>query len=142
MTKIKVNLKERSYDILIEADFLSQLGKLVEEQKWGREIFVITDPLVNDLYGNELKKSFKGKIKLLEVPRGERNKNLKEASRLYDSLIRHGAHRDSLIIALGGGVIGDIAGFVAATFMRGVDYIQVPTTLLAQVDASIGGKTG
>ena len=83
----------------------------------------------------------KMKSETLEVRRGESCKSLKEAARLFDELVRFGAHRDSLIIALGGGVLGDLAGFVAATYMRGINYIQVPTTLLAQVDAAIGGKT-
>jgi 3-dehydroquinate synthase len=142
MAKIRVSLKEKSYDILIDCDCLSQLDKIITDQEWGREIFIITDPLVNELYGDELRKGFKNRAKIIQVPRGERFKNLKEASRLYDELIKNSAHRDALIIALGGGVIGDIAGFVAATYMRGVNYIQVPTTLLAQVDAAIGGKTG
>ena len=141
MAKIKVNLKERSYDVVIGADNLPELGKVVEEGSWGRDIFIITDPLVNDLYGDAVRKGFKVKPKTLEVPRGERYKNLRIVSGLYDDLVRYGAHRDSLIIALGGGVIGDLAGFVAATYMRGINYVQVPTTLLAQVDAAIGGKT-
>lgn len=140
MVKIKVDLKERSYEILIGIDCLSDLGKSIEKS-WANNIYLITDPLVNDLYGDEVRKGFKERVKVFEVPRGERYKNLKEASRLYDQLVTFGAHRDSLIIALGGGVIGDLAGFVAATYMRGIDYVQVPTTLLAQVDAAIGGKT-
>lgn len=143
MAKIKVDLKERSYDVLVGSDILPELGKIIEEKDWGKEIFIITDSLVNDLYGDKLRKGLKDfKIKTLEVPRGERYKNLKVVSRLYDELVKYSAHRDSLIIALGGGVIGDLAGFVAATYMRGINYIQVPTTLLAQVDAAIGGKTG
>jgi len=142
MAKIKVDLKEHGYDIIIGCDNLSELGGLIEEEKWGREIFIITDSLVNDLYGDIVRKGFKSKPKLIEVPRGERFKTLKEAAALYDALARFGAHRDSLIVALGGGVIGDLAGFVAATYMRGINYVQVPTTLLSQVDAAIGGKTG
>jgi len=78
----------------------------------------------------------------IEISRGERHKTLSQASRIYDRLVEVKAHRDSFIISLGGGVVGDITGFVAATYMRGVDYAQVPTTLLSQVDASVGGKTG
>jgi 3-dehydroquinate synthase len=143
MPKIKVDLKERSYDISIGTDILEDLGKLVEGEGWGREVFIITDPLVNDLYGNNLRKGMKSiKPKLIEIPRGERYKTLKIASIIFDELVKASAPRDSLIIAFGGGVIGDIAGFAAATYMRGINYIQVPTTLLAQVDAAIGGKTG
>ncbi|MBN3033572.1 MAG: 3-dehydroquinate synthase [Candidatus Saganbacteria bacterium] len=142
MAKIKVELKERSYDIMIGCGNLPELASLVRQEKWGREVFVITDPLVNDLCGDTVRRGFKAKPVTLEVPRGERFKNLRVAEKLYDELARLGAHRDSLIVALGGGVIGDLAGFVAATYMRGIGYVQVPTTLLAQVDAAIGGKTG
>jgi len=142
MVKIKVNLRERSYDIIIGAENFAELGKIIQEYHSGGEIIVITDPLVNKLYGNLLQKNLPGKIKTIEVPRGERNKNLKQAMKIYDALVECFAHRDSLIIALGGGVVGDIAGFAAATYMRGINYVQVPTTLLAQVDSSIGGKTG
>jgi 3-dehydroquinate synthase len=142
MAKIKVDLKERSYDILIGTNILADLGGIISGEKWGRDIFIITDPLVNDLYGDALRRGLKSlRHRTLEVPRGERYKNLKIASQIYDDLVKFSAHRDSLIIALGGGVIGDLAGFVAATYMRGISYIQVPTTLLAQVDAAIGGKT-
>jgi 3-dehydroquinate synthase len=127
---------------MIGTDNLPELGKLIQEEKWGRDVVIITDPLVNDLYGDDIRKGFKLKPKTLEVPRGERYKDLRTAAKLYDGLVGFGAHRDSLIIALGGGVIGDLAGFVAATYMRGINYVQVPTTLLAQVDAAIGGKTG
>lgn len=139
MAKIKVELKERSYDILIGAGTLNELGRNIAAQ----DIIIITDPLVNDLYGDTVRKGLKNfDHHTLEVPRGEKNKNLKVASYLYDELVKLSAHRDSLIIALGGGVVCDLAGFVAATYMRGLDCVQVPTTLLAQVDAAIGGKTG
>jgi 3-dehydroquinate synthase len=143
MAKIKVDLKERSYEILVGTNILADIGRVIEAEEWGRDVFIITDPLVNDLYGDALRKGLKNlKHYTLEIPRGERYKDLKTASRLYDELVKLSAHRDSLIIALGGGVLGDLAGFVAATYMRGVNYVQVPTTLLAQVDAAIGGKTG
>ncbi|MCU0641416.1 MAG: 3-dehydroquinate synthase [Candidatus Margulisbacteria bacterium] len=142
MAKVKVDLKERGYDILIGSDNLAELGKLVHDQKWGREIFIITDPLVNDLYGDQVRRGFKEQVRTIELQRGERYKNLGEAGKIYDQLVKMKAHRDALIIALGGGVIGDIAGYIAATYMRGINYLQVPTTLLAQVDAAIGGKTG
>ncbi|HVN66838.1 MAG TPA: 3-dehydroquinate synthase, partial [Candidatus Sulfotelmatobacter sp.] len=142
MVKVKVDLKERGYDVIIGTACLGELGKLVQDEKWGQEVFIVTDPLINDLYGEEVRAGFKVKPRTFEVPRGERYKNLKVAAGLYDELVKANAHRDCLIVALGGGVIGDIAGFVAATYMRGVNSLQVPTTLLAQVDAAIGGKTG
>jgi 3-dehydroquinate synthase len=143
MAKIKVNLKERSYEIIVGSEILSDLGKLIVDNDWGKDVFIITDPLVDELYGNKLRAGLKDlRHHTLIVPRGERFKTLRTASKLIDDLVKYSAHRDSLIIALGGGVIGDLAGFVAATYMRGVNLIQAPTTLLAQVDASIGGKTG
>ncbi|MFC1540790.1 3-dehydroquinate synthase [Candidatus Margulisiibacteriota bacterium] len=143
MARIKVDLDKRSYDILVGADVLEDVGKIIEAEEMGRDVFIITDPLVNDLYGDAVRQGLKNlKHRTIEVPRGERYKNLKIASGLYDQLVKYSAHRDSLIIALGGGVIGDLAGFLAATYMRGISYVQIPTTLLAQVDAAIGGKTG
>lgn len=141
MGKVKVDLKDRAYEVIIGQENLVLLGELVRQQKWGSEIFIITDPLVNDLYGDELRRGFGRAARTIEIPRGERYKSLRVAEKIYDELVRYGAHRDSLIVALGGGVIGDLAGFVAATYMRGINYLQVPTTLLAQVDAAIGGKT-
>lgn len=143
MNKIKVDLKENSYSIVVGVDILKDLGRALKEEKWGKDIFIITDPLVNELYGDAVRKSLKEfKVNTIEVPRGERFKTAKTLQTIYDQLVKFSAHRDALIIALGGGVIGDMAGFAAATYMRGINYIQVPTTLLAQVDAAIGGKTG
>lgn len=143
MVRIKVELKERGYEVIVGENCLAEVGKCIKVNGWGEKVFIITDPLVNDLYGDTLRKGLKGfEHHTLEVPRGEKNKTLSAAAKVYDALIKHSAHRDSIILALGGGVIGDLAGYVAATYMRGINCIQVPTTLLAQVDASIGGKTG
>lgn len=143
MAKIKVDLKERSYDILVGSDTLAGLGEIIDKMGWCQDILIITDPQVNNLFGDKLRGGLKNiKHSTIEVPRGERYKNLQTASKLYNALAKNSAHRDSMIIALGGGVIGDLAGFAAATYMRGIRYVQVPTTLLAQVDAAIGGKTG
>ncbi|MFH1361048.1 MAG: 3-dehydroquinate synthase [bacterium] len=143
MAKIKVDLKERSYEIIVGNNILTDLGELIERNKWGREIFIITDPVVNGLYGEGLTGALKNfTVRTLIVPCGERFKNLRAMTKLYNGLVNLSAHRDALVIALGGGVIGDIAGFLAATYMRGLSFIQVPTTLLSQVDAAIGGKTG
>jgi len=139
--KIKVNLKERSYDVVIGSGVLADIKKYVS--KFSRnQIVIITDYNVDTLYGNWLHKLLKGeKVYLLKIPPGEKHKTLSAAAAVYDKLIDLKISRDALFIALGGGVIGDLAGFVAATYMRGVDLIQVPTTLLAMVDAAIGGKT-
>ena len=143
MAKVTVELGSRSYDILVGTKVLTDLGGLIKQHNWGGQIFIITDPLVKKLYTKELTKGLKGfAAKVIVVPRGERYKKLSVAAKIYDQLVRASAHRDALVVALGGGVIGDMAGFVAATYMRGINFIQVPTTLLAQVDAAIGGKTG
>jgi 3-dehydroquinate synthase len=141
MAKVKVNLQDNSYDISVGVENLHEIGGVIEKEGWGREAVIITDPLVNELHGDAVRKGLRLKNKTIEVLRGERYKNLKAAAMLFDQLVKNKAHRDALIIALGGGVIGDLAGFVAATYMRGINYVQVPTTLLAQVDAAIGGKT-
>jgi len=137
MNKIAVNLAENSYEIVVGVDTLSQLGEFIEKQRLGDKFIVITDTAVKKYW----KKSLKIKADIITVPRGENYKNLHTADRLYGKIADLGAHRDSCIIAFGGGVIGDLASFVASTYMRGVNYIHVPTTLLAQVDSSIGGKT-
>ena len=135
MSKVRVNLKERSYDILIGKGMLGRLPRLVK----GRRVVIITDYIVGELYGEKLRKKL-GAC-LIKLPPGEITKSIAGTSVIYDKLIEQGINRDGLIIALGGGVIGDLAGFTAATYLRGIDVIQVPTTLLAMVDAAIGGKT-
>lgn len=108
-------------------------------------IVIITDNTVKKYYGVTLLKSLKrfhAKTILLAFPGGEKNKTIKTVIRLQTKMLHHFCTRETLIIALGGGVVGDIAGFIAATYMRGIPYIQIPTTLLAMVDSSIGGKTG
>ncbi|MFH1542540.1 MAG: 3-dehydroquinate synthase [bacterium] len=143
MDRINVNLKEKSYSIVVGSGFLDQLGFLLAQKQFGKEVFVITDAKVRELHGEALLSGLSSlDPKIIEIPRGEQFKNVAEAMKIIDKLVDFSAHRDSVLIAFGGGVIGDIAGFVAATYMRGINYIQVPTTLLAQVDASIGGKTG
>jgi len=145
MSKIRVDLAERGYEVVVDSDCLNELGDMIKKINSYDKVIIITDALVNDLYGNQVRASVRDagyKAETIEVPRGERYKTLSQVSKIYDKLVELEAHRDSFILALGGGVIGDVAGYVAATFMRGIDYAQVPTTLLAQVDASIGGKTG
>ncbi|MBI5374328.1 MAG: 3-dehydroquinate synthase [Candidatus Schekmanbacteria bacterium] len=142
MHKIVVNLKDRTYPIHVGTGILSHAGEIVASFS-PHKVMVITNPLVQSLVGNKLQASLqKAGLKFCRtvVPDGERYKTLSTAKRLYDEMIKNGIERDSMVIALGGGVIGDLAGFVASTFMRGIPFIQIPTTLLAQVDASIGGK--
>jgi 3-dehydroquinate synthase len=111
----------------------------------GKKIAVITHPRLERLYGNEVKESLckAGFAPLFyKFPEGEKNKTLQQAEKIYDFLIQNKFERSSTLIAFGGGVVGDITGFVAATFLRGISYIQCPTTVVGQVDAAIGGKTG
>ncbi len=144
MEKIKVNLKENSYNINVGAGILSEFGEHLKKLNSFEKIVVITDSLVNELWGGCLRATLRSadfSFDVIEVPRGERYKNLSVAFKIYDKLLQLEVHRDCCIIAFGGGVIGDLAGFVAATYMRGTYLVHVPTTLLAQVDSSIGGKT-
>jgi len=144
MSKIRVNLNENSYDISVGSGILSEFGSIIKKENGFEKIIIITDPLVNELWGGLLRNSLKSEglnYEMIEIPRGENYKNLKIAYKLYDRLLGLEAHRDCCIVAFGGGVIGDLAGFVAATYMRGTYLVHVPTTLLSQVDASIGGKT-
>jgi 3-dehydroquinate synthase len=143
MKKVSLNLDNRSYDILIGAGLLGQMGEILDGLGFRDKLVIITDSRVKELYGNDLEKSLSGggyEVKLLEVEQGEENKSLETAGRLYSELTDFYAERQTPILALGGGVVGDVAGFVAATYMRGVPLVQLPTTLLAQGDSSIGGK--
>ena len=144
MSIIRVNLGENSYNINVGTGILEELGSTLKKLDNFEKIVVITDPLVNELWGGILRSSLKSEgynPEVIEIPRGEKYKNLQMAFKIYDKLLNLEAHRDSCIVAFGGGVIGDLAGFVAATYMRGTYLVHIPTTLLAQVDSSIGGKT-
>ena len=143
MKKVKVQLGTNSYNIHIGSGLLPQAGDKLKEMGVRGKLVIITDPAVKSLYGNTLKLSLTDsgfQVLVLEVPEGEEQKSLETAGRLYHELTGFYAERTTPIVALGGGVIGDLAGFVAATYLRGVPLIQIPTTLLAQVDSSIGGK--
>jgi 3-dehydroquinate synthase len=134
------------YSAFIEKGLLNALGTRIREALPGRErLFVITVPLVRKHWGAVVSASLDAagfKPEFLEMRDGERYKNLNTVEELAEKLVRQGADRNSIILALGGGVVGDVAGFVASIYMRGIDVVQIPTTFLAQVDASIGGKTG
>lgn len=148
MVKVRVSLTERrgvSYEISIGRGLLAELPALVAARCPASRYAVITDSHVAKLYGETLVARCRDaalQVELLEFPAGEWNKTRETWALLSDRLLaaRHG--RDSAVIALGGGVVGDVAGFVAATYLRGIPYVQVPTTLLAMIDSSIGGKTG
>jgi 3-dehydroquinate synthase len=140
---IKVNLPQNSYEVRIGSGLLNEAGTVLKDSGFKGRAIIISNPLVGDLYSDALKGNLENsgfKVVVLEVPDGEEYKSLDQASKLYDQLSDFQAERTTPILALGGGVIGDLAGFVAATYLRGVALIQIPTTLLAQVDSSIGGK--
>ncbi|MBE7560561.1 3-dehydroquinate synthase [bacterium] len=144
-TTVRVDLGERSYDIVVGAGILSGLGEAAAGLGMGRRAMLISDSNVMPLYGAAVRESFSAAgftVHEAVFPAGEEHKNLSTVSRLYDAMAEAGLDRRSSVIALGGGVVGDVAGFAAATFLRGLHYLQVPTTLLAQVDSSVGGKTG
>lgn len=143
MKDIFVDLGKDSYSIIIDRGILSQVGTLISKVISPRKAIIITDKIVEPLYGNVVLNSLsecKFDVKLVSLEPGEEQKSMAMAEVLYESLFDHEMDRKSLIVALGGGVLGDLAGFVASTFMRGIPFIQIPTTLLAQVDSSIGGK--
>lgn len=136
---------EFSYSILLEEDFSGLAGEIAQCHMDGGKVCVVTDTQVGPLYGKqvmeELGKAFP-KVSCFTMEAGEEHKQLSTVQDLYAHLIRNNFERGDLLLALGGGVVGDLAGFAAATYLRGVGFIQVPTTLLSQVDSSIGGKTG
>ncbi len=134
--------KAYSYSIYIGAQFLDEIHKHLP--KYNSALVIITDDTVKELYAISLQRFLNDaghKTLLLSFPAGEISKNGQTKSRLEEEMLVEACDRDSLILAVGGGVVGDLAGFIAATYMRGIDYIQVPTTLLAMLDSSVGGKT-
>ena len=143
MKKVKINLGLNSYQLLIGSGVLEESGHRLKEIGFGDKLVIITNPIVQKLYGNSLKQTLTSdgfKVTILPTADGEEQKSLETAGRLYTELSEAYTERGTPILALGGGVVGDLAGFVAATYFRGVPLVQIPTTLLAQVDSSIGGK--
>jgi 3-dehydroquinate synthase len=143
MERLKVELGERSYKILIGFGSLGQLGANLRPLKLASRLSLITDSTVGGLYGDRVRSILADsgyEVNYYELPGGEKYKTLQSAAAVYDHMVGEGMERGSAVVVLGGGVVGDLAGFVAATYMRGVPLVQVPTTLLAQVDSSVGGK--
>lgn len=144
MNVLPVNLDENSYNILIDSGSLPQLGQRCREAGLCGSVALITNTTVSGLYGETARTALEeagNRVITIEIPDGEEFKNSETLNSVYDSLIEGGIDRKSFIVALGGGVVGDLAGFAAATYLRGIPFVQVPTTLLAQVDSSVGGKT-
>lgn len=144
--RLTINMNNKPiYDIVYEQDF-NQLAKELEPfEIQNKKLCIITDSRVKGFYADEVRDALKDHCKeifVYDFPNGEQSKNLDTVRNIYTFLIQNKFDRKDLLLALGGGVVGDTTGFVAATYLRGVDFVQIPTTLLAQVDSSIGGKTG
>jgi len=145
MRKVTVPLDDRSYSILIGENILEKLGESCRRLKLGKRCAIITDSNVAPHHAQRAADSLKAAGfdgAVIQINAGEQSKSLKSVGDCLNELATHRIERGSFVVALGGGVVGDLAGFVAATYLRGIDFVQVPTTLLAQVDSSVGGKTG
>jgi 3-dehydroquinate synthase len=148
MERIRVNLEKSvrdSYEIIIGEDVIDCAGLTTKVKDQIDRYVIVTDSNVNPLYGKQVLERLKESsrpVDIIEIPAGEGSKSLETIQGVARRLVGLGASRKSLLIALGGGVVGDVAGFVASIYMRSIPYIQIPTTLLAQVDSSVGGKTG
>jgi len=147
-TKIAVRTASASYEVEIGTGLLAGVGARVDALLNGgvsagrQRVFAVSSPEIWRLWGGTLQQGFPAPLKMLSVPAGEEHKRLATVERLLEELATAGADRDSVLLAFGGGVLGDITGFLAAVYMRGIRYVQVPTTALAQIDSSVGGKTG
>lgn len=143
MVVLPVDLGNRSYNIMIGQGLLEQAGALIAQWVGMQRALLVSNPLVFSLYGEQVLHSLDEqgiKVVVALMPDGERFKNIKQAMKILDQAVRTGLERSSTVIALGGGVVGDLAGFVSAVYQRGTPMVQIPTTLLAQVDSSVGGK--
>lgn len=144
MEKVTVSLGENSYDIFIGENLFDEVANFITSSNFSKKVLIVTDENIFNIYGETLRKIFNNceiNFEIEIIPAGETSKNLDVAEKLYTCAIESRMDRKSVVMAVGGGVVGDLSGFVAATFMRGINFIQVPTTLLAQVDSSVGGKT-
>lgn len=145
MSRLTVNLAENSYEIIVERDVLSSLGNECRAVGLKGTAAIITNHTVAALYCAPVRSSLEAagySVAVIEINDGEEFKNSGTLLGIYDALLEAGIDRSCFIVALGGGVVGDMAGYAAATWLRGIPFVQVPTTLLAQVDSSVGGKTG
>lgn len=145
MPTLTVDLGQRSYDIIIGSGLLGQVGGILKRLALGSKILLVSNPTVYELYGEECAASLKNsgfEMVLSMMPDGEEYKKMQEVLKIVDTAIDGRVERTDLLVALGGGVVGDTAGFAAAIYQRGIDFVSIPTTLLAQVDSSVGGKVG
>lgn len=140
---ITINLSSKSYNLYVERGLIKKIGENIKKIYNGKKIALVTDNNVNNIYGDTVKNSLVDNnftVKKIVVPAGEKSKSIEVLLNLYNNLLDFNITRGDLIIALGGGVVGDLTGFAASTILRGVPFIQIPTSLLAQIDSSIGGK--
>ena len=145
MHKIRVDLHERSYPIYVKNEILPSVGQILKRFDIQPNVVLVSSKNVSELYRDVVEKALEEegyKVRFILMPSGEANKNLQTVQFLYDRMLDLKMDRGSTVIALGGGVVGDTAGFLAATIYRGMNLVQIPTTLLSQVDSSIGGKVG
>lgn len=142
MKQIQVELKDKSYPIYIGSGLLKQKKLLLQHIK-SKQVVIVSNTTVAPLYLDDVLKNLAGfKVEVVELPDGEQYKNIEHITKIFDCLLEKKFSRNATLIALGGGVIGDMGGFAAACYQRGIPFIQIPTTVLAQVDSSVGGKTG
>lgn len=142
---VPVSLGDRSYQVLIQPRILPQIGRVLHDVGLSGRVGIVTNTVVNELYGRVVLRSLKQagfSPFLVVIPDGEQAKSIHWLSKILDALVTQRLERQDVVLALGGGVVGDVAGFAASVYLRGVPFVQVPTTLVAQVDSSVGGKTG
>lgn len=142
---VTVSLGDRSYDIRVQPGILGEIGRCLSSLGLKGKVGVVTNPVVGRLYAPGVLRSLRAAgldASTIVLPEGERAKSLRSVSAILDALVKARFERGSVLVALGGGVIGDLTGFAASIYMRGIPFVQVPTTLVAQVDSSVGGKTG
>jgi 3-dehydroquinate synthase len=146
LDRIRVGLDSRAYDIVIGPGLLGKAGALIKDVVGDRQLLIVSDTNVAKLYRVKLEASLEAAglkaLPAIVVPAGEASKSMAMYGKTAENILTLGIDRKTVLIALGGGVVGDLTGFLAATLLRGIDFIQIPTTLLAQVDSSVGGKTG
>lgn len=145
MKKIDIKIPGKEYSVFIDTHIFDRLGKIIQSRKLHKNLFVIVDKTVLELHRTKIIRfvsNFPGKYFIHEFEANETDKSISSAEKMFNNLIVNGFGRDTLVISIGGGITGDLAGFVASIYARGVQFIQIPTTLVATVDSSIGGKTG
>ena len=143
MKKLNVDLEKNSYDIIIGENYINEFPEYIRGVYEGSKLFVITDSNVHEIYKEKYSEMFNGfdyTVYILEA--GEKNKHIGIMQGIYSAMVKSEIKRKDMVIAFGGGVVGDVAGFAASTYLRGVNFIQIPTTIVSQVDSSVGGKVG